>query len=488
MHNDIFFNVASLARAKRIKIIHDILYVHNISTKSKQLTQIFDERRLNAICVLEQCDLFLQKENFQERGILLPYIAFKANLIDWIIMKSEGDVKEKFITYLHNFLDSLEQKTIIQLLAHRMTTVSLKNFMRKMGLPKRGECFTDIGHLLLSIIIPIYNVEPWLSQCLQSVADQTLNPSNFEVIMVDDKSTDHSIDICRDFCQRYSNFRLIKLPENTPGGAGIPSNIGIEQARGEFIGFVDSDDYIDPEMFEELLLKAMDTHADLTICDFNVYYQNENKVTSSYDQNAWHKLCETNFKKEPLRLIKQKTLAISPVPWRKLYSNDFLKIFHIRYPEGNFFNEDNPLHWFSVVQARSIAVLDMPLITHRIGRMGQTMNGKPEQLAAFAVHAKTIWNFLVSTNNGEEYKIEYLRWLLGQSAWILPKLGKFRTKYIHTLKIICKNFTLKDMRAYRKIFPHKTSTMYYNFLIIKGHFYIAFIYQWIMKHLSIKAK
>ena len=102
-----------------------------------------------------------------------------------------------------------------------MATPALKNFMRKMGLPKRGERFTDDNRLLLTIIIPIYNVEPWLVQCLQSVADQTLNSENFEVIMVDDKSTDLCADICRDFCTRYSHFRLIELPENTPGGAGI---------------------------------------------------------------------------------------------------------------------------------------------------------------------------------------------------------------------------------------------------------------------------
>ena len=484
VHNDIFFNIASLARARRIRIIHDILYVHIINAKGGQLTQVFDARRLDVIRALNQCDAFLHAEGMQKKGMMLPYVAFKANLLDWVIMKAEGELQERFIIYLRDFLHMLDQDTIIRLMGHRMATPALKNFMRKMGLPKRGERFTDDNRLLLTIIIPIYNVEPWLVQCLQSVADQTLNSENFEVIMVDDKSTDLCADICRDFCTRYSHFRLIELPENTPGGAGIPSNIGIDQAKGEYIGFVDSDDYIEPEMFEELLLKAMDTGADLTLCDFNIYYQKEKRLATSNDQKAWKELCAMDFKKVPLRLIRQKTLALSAVPWRKLYRRDFLEKFHIRYPEGDFFYEDNPLHWFAVVQARRIAVVDIPCITHRIGRVGQTMDGKPERLAAFAIHAQTIHDFLESTENRDEYKIEFLRWFLSQSAWVVPKLGKYRSEYLRALSQLCRGTTLEDLKSYRKMSPHKISTMYYNFMLVKGHWYCGKFIRWFIKEFN----
>lgn len=479
VHNDIFFNISNIIKAKKIKIIHDILYTHVINAKNGQLTQVFDERRMNLIYVLDQCDTFLQNEKLQ-KSELLPYIAFKVNLLDWVIMKANDDLRKKFITYLREFINSLDQDIIIKLIAHRLMTPSLKNFIKKLGLPKRGERFTVDDDLLLSIIIPIYNVEKWLPQCLQSVADQTLHPDNYEVILIDDKSTDHSIEICRTFCKRYSNFRLIELPKNTPGGAGIPSNIGIKEARGTYIGFVDSDDYIEQEMFEELLIKAMESNSDLTICDFNIYYQKEKRIAPSNDQKNWNKLCQIYLKKEPLRVIKQNVLALSPVPWRKLYRKDFINLFHISYPEGDFFYEDNPLHWFTVVQARSISILDMPLITHRIGRSGQTMDGKPEHLADFAIHANTIYNFLISTNNDKDYKIEYLRWLLSQSAWIVPKLGKFRKNYIQVIKKLCNNITLNELKKYRSLSPHKTSTMYYNFMFIKGHYYFGCLLRWII--------
>ena len=247
---------------------------------------------------------------------------------------------------------------------------------------------------------------------------------------------------------------------------------------------MDSDDYIEPEMFEDLLLKAMDTGADLTLCDFNIYYQKEKRLAPSNDQKAWKELCAMDFKKVPLRLIRQKTLALSAVPWRKLYRRDFLEKFHIRYPEGDFFYEDNPLHWFAVVQARRIAVVDIPCITHRIGRVGQTMDGKPERLAAFAIHAQTIHDFLESTENRDEYKIEFLRWFLSQSAWVVPKLGKYRSEYLRALSQLCRGTTLEDLKSYRKMSPHKISTMYYNFMLVKGHWYCGKFIRWFIKEFN----
>ena len=133
-----------------------------------------------------------------------------------------------------------------------------------------------------------------------------------------------------------------------------------------------------------------------------------------------------------------------------------------------------------MVQARRIAVVDIPCITHRIGRVGQTMDGKPERLAAFAIHAQTIQDFLESTENRDEYKIEFLRWFLSQSAWVVPKLGKYRLTYLRCLRRLCKGTTMDHLRAYRKISPHKISTMYYNYMLIHGHWYAGRIVRWVV--------
>ena len=472
VHNDIFFNIASISSAARIKCIQDILYIHYINNIDGQLTQIFDERRLNAIKVLQECDAFLatKKLNFIEA---LPYIAFKFNLIDWVLNKAEGSLREHFLQYLDHELANTHPGLLLKLLGHRMCTGSLSRYMEKKGYPSSGSYYGENNEKLLSIIVPVFNVEPYLAKCLQSIADQTLNPKNFEVIIVDDKSTDNSLVIAKNFAKKYSNFRIIELPQNTPGGAGIPSNVGIKEAKGTYIGFVDSDDYIDNEMFEKLLLNAVKNDSDVTVCDFNVFYQKENKLVESYDKKDWKDFVKSITEEKSLRDIKTKLLAISAVPWRKLYKTNFLKKNTIYYPEGDYFFEDNPLHWFVTIHANKISVVDESLITHRIGRVGQTMEGKPERLIAFAEHAKTIKEFLDEQNQLQEYSIEFLKWYMGQTAWVLPKLGDKRRAYLNVMKSLCREFTFEDLKNFRKQKPFKIGTLYYYYYLMKGCYFKA---------------
>lgn len=337
------------------------------------------------------------------------------------------------------------------------------------------------NRLLLSIIVPVYNVEKYLNNCLKSIVNQSLNKNNFEVILVDDKSTDNSLKICREYCKKYNNIHLIELEENTIGGAGIPSNIGIEYANGEYIGFVDSDDYIEPTMFQKMIYKAIKTRADVVICDFRVYYEYDKKEYPSYDQKEWKTLYNAYYTKSPVRQLKQKALALSPVPWRKIYRKEFLDKFNIRYPEGNFFYEDNPLHWFTIVQARTIEVINNDLIIHRLGRKGQTMDIHAENLLAFGIHGKNIINFLKSINKFKDYKIEYLNWLFQQNNWILQKLGKRRKQYKKIIKDIYTEISIYDKRQFYKIYNYKKLMKLYVWSIIYCHYYMSVCIKIIIK-------
>ena len=120
---------------------------------------------------------------------------------------------------------------------------------------------------LISVIVPVYKVERYLCRCVDSIIAQTY--TNLQIILVDDGSPDGSGAICDDYAAKDSRITVIHKKN---GGLSDARNAGLVAACGSYIGFVDSDDYIEPEMFEELLLKAMDTGADLTLCDFNIYY------------------------------------------------------------------------------------------------------------------------------------------------------------------------------------------------------------------------
>lgn len=466
VNNDIYFNVCALSLCKRMIKIDDALYTHAINKVDGQLTQIFDERRLNLISVLQETEKKLRESKLDDESIF-RFLSFKFNVLDWAIIRTSDEIRNTFINFLNEELSKLNAYEYLKISTSSLFTKNLRNQAQKIGIPKAGrEIFGN--KLMLSVIVPIYNVEPYLAECLQSIANQTLNSNSFEVIMVDDKSTDKSALIAEEFTKKYNNFRLIRLEENTPGGAGIPSNVGINASKGLYIGFVDSDDYIDPTMFEDMLMMALKEDSDICICDFKIYYEKEKKTVESNDQKIWKKFIKTVVDKQNISTVKSQMLSLSPVPWRKIYKKSFLDQNKIRYPECEFFFEDNPLHWFVTTRLRKFSIINKALITHRIGRVGQTMEGKPEKLIGFATHARTIRQFLDECGIYNEFKLDYLQWYLSQTSWVLPKLGKLRSTYLSTMKTLCKDYTFNDIKSARSIKTYKYARMYYNYLLIKG--------------------
>ena len=115
----------------------------------------------------------------------------------------------------------------------------------------------------ISVISPVYNVSPYLVRCMDALCGQTLR--EIEVLFVDDRGTDNSVEIIRNYITAYGlkeNWRVITMPEN--GGPGAARNIGIQEAKGEYIAFVDADDWAEPMMFEVLYNAAKAANADLS--------------------------------------------------------------------------------------------------------------------------------------------------------------------------------------------------------------------------------
>lgn len=121
---------------------------------------------------------------------------------------------------------------------------------------------------LISVIVPVYNVEKYLRKCIDSILSQTY--TNLEIILVDDGSVDNSGRICDEYKEKDSRIVVIHK-EN--GGLSSARNAGIDMAHGEYIGFIDSDDYIDSDMYEELYKNMQDNNADLSICGILNLYQ-----------------------------------------------------------------------------------------------------------------------------------------------------------------------------------------------------------------------
>lgn len=120
----------------------------------------------------------------------------------------------------------------------------------------------------LSIIVPVYNVLPYIRQCLDSLVNQTLK--DYEIILIDDGSTDGTAQVLAEYAARYPEKIVCKRVDN--GGQGRARNLAIDMARGDYLGFIDSDDWIDPTMYEKLWKRAADTGADVAVCDWMIQY------------------------------------------------------------------------------------------------------------------------------------------------------------------------------------------------------------------------
>ncbi|HGF1449286.1 TPA: glycosyltransferase family 2 protein [Streptococcus suis] len=131
----------------------------------------------------------------------------------------------------------------------------------------------------VSIIVPVYNTEPYLEECILSLRNQTLQ--DIQIILVDDASRDQSVTIMNQQAALDNRIQVITLEENS--GVGLARNLGIQQAQGDFLAFVDSDDYVKPEMFEKLYQKAIEEAADIVLCDTDTFSSNGQK------KSVWYK-------------------------------------------------------------------------------------------------------------------------------------------------------------------------------------------------------
>lgn len=178
----------------------------------------------------------------------------------------------------------------------------------------------NVKHPIISIIVPCHNSALYLSECLESIRVQTF--TDFEVLVVDDASSDESYDIACSFSENDNRFKVIKLTKPT-GSAGVPRNIALNQAVGDFIGFVDSDDWIGHDYYELMIATATRTNADVVITSgFTDVKSDDNRVIRKYSES------EETLQRLPLKVHK------SSMIWDKIYKKDLLIDNHIQLGEG----------------------------------------------------------------------------------------------------------------------------------------------------------
>ena len=200
----------------------------------------------------------------------------------------------------------------------------------------------------VSIIVPVYNVEDYLERCVKSIINQTYR--NIEIILVDDGSTDNSGVICDEFSK--NDDRIIVFHKEN-GGLSDARNYGIDRAAGEYLIFVDSDDYIHPQMVEALYRAQNITDADITACD----YTRDIDVISKVHIEDYSLLDIRTFDRDEA-MNSVSTNGIHVMAWNKLYKKDLFE--NIRYPKGRIHEDEWILHHL-LWECEKIAVISEKL-------------------------------------------------------------------------------------------------------------------------------
>lgn len=256
----------------------------------------------------------------------------------------------------------------------------------------------------VSVIVPVYNVESYLIRCLDSLVNQTL--SDIEIIAVNDGSTDNSGELLRIYEKKYND--KIKVYDKENGGLSDARNYGMKYATGEYIAFLDSDDYVEPDIYEKMYNKAVEENSDMVECDFIWEYPNKKVIDTGVIYNN---------KKDMITYARV-------VAWNKLIRRELIAKANVLYPKGLRY-EDIEFFYKMVPYYNKVSFVKEPLI-HYVQRNSSISNVQNERTKEIFDVLDNSINYYIEKNLYDDYKDEleytYARILLCSSLFRMVKI------------------------------------------------------------------
>lgn len=242
----------------------------------------------------------------------------------------------------------------------------------------------------VSVIVPIYNVEKYLDRCIKSIVDQTYN--NLEIILVDDGSPDNCSDLCDSW--KCKDERIVVI-HKTNGGLSDARNAGLDISSGDYVMFIDSDDFISPCMVEYMLSCANEKKVDIVTCGRYIY-----KTSVLKKQNVNKKTRILSGEKAISFLFRGK--YIEEAAWDKIYKREIFN--KIRFPVGEI-NEDLPIMPYIFKKANKVMCTGIPLYYYCINETSITHTKYDSRKSVVRTHLEELENVFVAKN--PQYKRDY---------------------------------------------------------------------------------
>lgn len=311
----------------------------------------------------------------------------------------------------------------------------------------------------ISIIMPVYNVEKYIRKAIESILNQTLN--EFELIIINDGSTDYTGEICKEYLRKDKRIKFIEIKNS---GQAFARNKGLEIARGEYIGFVDGDDFIEKTMYEDLYKSCISDNSDISIIGLREVNENGEYISKYIPENI-----------DLIEIMKR------AYPWNKLIRKNIFLDNNLRFASGRYY-EDVELIPKLFIKARHVSIINKIGYNYlkRNGSTTQSRDNKildnlwaytsiKEYMAREGVYNLYIDDFYECVNNFKKYYC--------------------RTLYDYPSKFLLNN-SIKIIMNFNKIGPLKLSEY---FIFIKMHLIFkikrsSYYFKWMFKKLNREVK
>ena len=321
----------------------------------------------------------------------------------------------------------------------------------------------------VSVIVPVYNTEKYLRKCIESLVNQTLN--DVEIVMINDGSKDSSESIIKEYIEKYPDKFVYRSQENS--GQAVARNLALELCNGEYIGFLDSDDFVKTDMFARMYQKAVETGADYVACGYTDLTYEDGKEIELQHYVASKVAYNTKD------MFKGALVS----PFLHLYRRDIIEKSKVKFPEGVIY-EDTAFYLNLIPYIKKLAVIEEPL-AYRVRHSNSTMTTfKAEKVAQIFPVIDAALDYYKKYDFYEEYKNELtyfcVRILLCSSIGRIGKVEdrKKRKELVRkTLAYINDNFSdyrknpyfAKGMQnLYMKSFNKATAGLFVSLIRLKG--------------------
>lgn len=314
---------------------------------------------------------------------------------------------------------------------------------------------------LVSVIVPIYNAEKYLSRCLDSLIHQTLE--NIEIICINDGSTDGSGDILRKYRQADKRIKLIQI-ENS--GQSKARNFGLLQANGEYLGFVDSDDYVNPEMFEKMYALAQENDADCVVCGLKVEFEDSENFTQG--AIGWGKAKHEGTSENSSETLKNLRTNVLD----KLFRRSIISEQNILFPSNINLNEDGVFVWSAMPFCKMISFIKEDLY-HYVQREDSTIyniySGADSTVCEFPISWKIIVDRLTTSGTLHKVYEPLLDVIIGNISYFTPYVPDHdKSQWEEDIKEFFTYFNTKYPVFLKKFLQNRPSAKRLLFYLLKN--------------------